>query len=221
MASPEGQALLASAAARLSHEIRNSLAGIAGALDVLRDRVTDDPDIDDVFGRVRREVARIESSVAELSHFAEATQPVLKRKNLHEVIDRVLSRTPLGATTKVKRDYGIDVRTVRVDEKLLGEALRRVFLNALDAMPSGGTLSVTTSCASGRVVITVRDTGPGIHEERLGAIFEPFYSGKSRGLGLGLAITRRCVEAHGGSISAASTPGAEGTELTIVLPGDP
>jgi signal transduction histidine kinase len=211
--------LLMSAAARLSHEIRNSLAGIVGALDVLQDSIPASEALDDVMGRIRREVLRIEGSVKELTQFADPRTPVLLKRNVHEVIDQALNRSQLVATTKVLRNYGDNLPLAAIDDKLLGEALYRLFRNAQDAMPAGGELSVTTSSGADRIVITVRDTGAGIAPEDLSLIFEPFYSRKTRGLGLGLTIVRRLIEAHGGSISASAAD--RGAEINISLPLDP
>lgn len=215
---PPAGPLIMSAAARLSHEIRNSLAGIAGALDVLQDSLPASDGLDDVMERIRREVLRIEGSVSELAEFAEPATPVLLKRNVHTVIDRALNRSQLVATTRVLRNYDGELPLAKIDEKLLGEALHRLFSNAQDAMPSGGELSISTSGTPSRIVITVRDTGSGIAPEDLAFIFEPFYSRKTRGLGLGLAIVRRLIEAHGGSITASAAH--DGAEITISLPID-
>jgi signal transduction histidine kinase len=219
MERPVPDSLLTSAAARLSHEIRNSLAGIAGAIDVLEDYLPRGAALEDVMVRIRKEVLRIEGSVKELARFAEPTTAVLRRKDVHEVIDEALHGSQLVASTRVKRDYGVDLPLAPIDERLLRDALHRLFLNAQDAMPSGGELSVATSWGGNRIVITIRDTGTGIDSDELGLIFEPFYSRKTRGLGLGLAIVRRLIEAHGGSVSAGSAGG--GAEIVISLPADP
>lgn len=210
------QSVLTMAAGRLSHEIRNSLAGVAGALDVLEDRLPPTPEVDEVLERIRSEIGRIKGWVTELAMFAEPAVPVLQRRDVHQVIDRALHRAPLVATTRVDRRYGAGVPPTQLDEKLLAEALSRLFLNAQQAMPSGGTLGIVTSVHDGLIQISIRDTGPGIRGDELATVFEPFYSGKTRGLGLGLAIARRLVEAQGGSVALTSSPGS-GTELTITL----
>lgn len=208
--------MLVMAAGRLSHEIRNSLAGVAGALDVLEDRIPRTAEVKDVLERIRSEVTRIEGWVTELAMFAEPAVPVLQKRDVHEVIDRALHRAPLVATTRVDKKYGISVPPIQLDEKLLSEALSHLFRNAQQAMPAGGTLEIVTSVHDAQIQITIRDTGPGIRGEDLSAVFEPFYSGKTRGLGLGLAIARRLVEVQGGSMALTSSPGG-GTEFTITL----
>jgi signal transduction histidine kinase len=213
---PGNENVLTTAAARLSHEIKNSLTGIAGALDVLSDRLSPNSEMTDVLSRIRTEVDRIDQSVKELTAFANPKIPILRRRNIHDVIDRAIARARLRATTRVARDYGKNLPPIRVDEQLLVEALARMFSNAQDVMPAGGELRVRTLQTREHLVLTVRDTGPGIRAGDLENVFQPFVSSKTRGLGLGLAIIRRVVQAHGGTVSASSVDG--GAEFTIHLP---
>lgn len=209
--------MLGKAGARLAHEIKNSLAGIVGALQVLQDHLSHSPEVDEILQRVDAEVRRIEGSVKELSDFAEPKSPVLQQKDLRALIEQSLSKAPLSASTKVQRQYEETMPLILVDEKLLGQALHRIFLNAEEAMPDGGVLTVSTTCAEDRVMISIRDTGRGVPAEELERIFEPFSTSKMRGLGLGLAITRTLVDAHGGQLSVVS-PAEGGAEFVIALP---
>lgn len=217
MTGPAKESVISVAAARLSHEILNALTGIGGALEVLVERLPDDTDSQDVLSRIRGEIRRLEQSVTELNRFAARSEPRLRTTNLHRVIDRALERQPALASTRVRRDFADDVPWVRADETLLLDALERLFRNAYDAMPAGGTLTVVTRSSQARVRVAVRDTGSGLPPEPLQNAFEPFYSSKTRGLGLGLAIARRHIEAHGGSIEAARVDEG-GSEFTITLP---
>lgn len=209
--------VLEKATARLAHEIKNSITGIAGAVEVLRDRLTPSAHIDEVLERVDGEVERIQTSVKELSEFSQAKLPIMTQRHLHEVIEQSLAKAPLSTTTQVMRRYQDGMPPIPVDEKLLGEALRRIVHNAGEAMPDGGTLTVSTAWDRDRVLISIRDTGRGVPAEELDQIFEPFVTSKTRGLGLGLAISRTAVDAHGGSLSVVS-PADGGTEFVIVLP---
>ena len=156
----------------------------------------------------------------DLSTFAEPKSPVLQQKNLRDVIEQSLERVPLSVSTTVHRHYQDGMPPIPVDERLLGQALHRILLNAEEAMPDGGTLTVSTTWDDDRVMISIRDTGRGVPVEELERIFEPFFTRKLRGLGLGLAITRTLVDAHGGSLSVVS-PADGGTEFVIVLPREP
>lgn len=107
-----------------------------------------------------------------------------------------------------------------LDPDRFSQALLNVFLNALEAMPSGGELAVRLAPAPGnRIAVSVRDTGTGIAPEHLATIFDPYFTTKSQGTGLGLAIVHKIVEAHGGEVSLRSTPG-QGTEVTFLLPAE-
>jgi two-component system sensor histidine kinase HydH len=108
-----------------------------------------------------------------------------------------------------------------LDPDRFSQALLNVFLNALEAMPSGGELSVRLAPAPGnRIAVSVRDTGSGIAPEHLATIFDPYFTTKSQGTGLGLAIVHKIVEAHGGEVSLRSALG-QGTEVTFLLPAEP
>lgn len=220
MTHPAKEPVVSAAAARLSHEILNALAGIGGALEVLVERLPDDTDSRDVLTRIRGEMRRLEQSVTELNKFAARSEPKLRATNLHAVIERALERQPMHGSTRVLRDFNEETPWVSADEGLLLDALERLFRNAHDVMPGGGTLTVTTRASQARVLVAVRDTGPGFPPERLQNAFAPFHSSKTRGLGLGLAIARRHIEAHGGSIEAALVEGG-GSEITITLPMSP
>jgi signal transduction histidine kinase len=211
------QEVLGRAGARLAHELKNSLTGIVGALQVLQDRLRPSPDVEEILQRVDAEVRRIEESVKELSDFAEPKAPVLKPIDVQKVVEKVLAEAPLKPSTQIVRHYQEDMPQVRVDEKLIGQALHRVVLNAVEAMPEGGTVTVSTTWAEDRVTISIRDTGHGVPAQELSRIFDPFVTSKTRGLGLGLAISRALVDVHGGHLSVVS-PVEGGTEFIIVLP---
>jgi two-component system sensor histidine kinase HydH len=108
---------------------------------------------------------------------------------------------------------------VRADRDRLKQVLLNLVLNALEAMPSGGRLGLEAAVSPSGLVLTVADTGGGIPPELLPRVFEPYVTTKTRGLGLGLAIARRIVEAHGGRIEAESRAG-QGTRFRVTLPRD-
>ncbi len=103
------------------------------------------------------------------------------------------------------------------DDKQLEQVFRNMILNALQAMPNGGELILSSEAAEGGVKVTVEDTGVGIPEEALNQIFVPFFTTKTKGTGLGLSIVQKIVENHGGRISATSVP-EQGTTFEIFLP---
>ncbi len=215
--SEDGQKVLGKAMARLAHELRNSLTGLSGAFEVLKDRLPGKDDYEDVLVRVEAEIERILKAVDELTRFSEPLRPVRLEGSIHQVIEHALARTPLGASTRVNKRYQAGLPSLPFDDKLLGQAVERILANACDAMPDGGTLTIATSWDEDYVLISIQDTGRGIPEEKLPRVLEPFVTDKPHGLGLGLAITRELVRAHGGTLSVRS-PESGGTELVITLP---
>ncbi|MHB1025715.1 MAG: sensor histidine kinase, partial [Desulfobacteria bacterium] len=115
----------------------------------------------------------------------------------------------------------VDAREIHADPDMLRRALVNLVGNAVDAMPSGGTLSVSAGPRpDGRYSVVVEDTGVGIPAEEREKIFEPYFTTKASGLGLGLVLTKKIVDAHGGEISVDSTPG-KGTRIEVALPAEP
>jgi signal transduction histidine kinase len=119
-----------------------------------------------------------------------------------------------------RTEFG-DAREIHADPDMLRRAVVNLVGNAVDAMPNGGTLSVSTgSRPDGRYSVVVEDTGVGIPAEERERIFEPYFTTKASGLGLGLVLTKKIVDAHGGEIFVDSTPG-KGTRIEVALPGGP
>jgi signal transduction histidine kinase len=119
----------------------------------------------------------------------------------------------------VENNFAVDLKTVHLDQNLFYRAFLNLFVNAVQAMPDGGTISVSTSISTTekkKIVIMIRDTGIGIAEEKLSVIFTPFYTDKNRGTGLGLAIAKNIIEQHEGSITVESEVG-KGSTFFITL----
>jgi signal transduction histidine kinase len=110
-----------------------------------------------------------------------------------------------------------DALTLRADRDMVRQVLLNIVGNAYQAMPDGGTVVVTLTGSDGAVQIRVRDSGVGMNDEVRSHVFEPFFTTKARGVGLGLAVSQRIVEAHGGVITVTSGPGA-GTEFVVTFP---
>ena len=124
-------------------------------------------------------------------------------------------RWPTGI--KLSREISQPKIMLNMDPEQIKQVFYNLFINSLEAMPQGGQVSVAISEQPECVMIKVKDTGSGIRAEEQDKVFQRFYSTKSYGLGIGLAITRRIVEEHGGRIKLHSVPG-EGAEVTVVLP---
>ncbi len=215
----EKLATIGEMAAGLAHEIKNPLAGIAGAIQVLGDTLPDEDERRPVVEKVLEQVRRIDGTVRDLLTYARPKAAKLARTDLHEVIDNALGVVVLFPQIRINvvRHFQTGLPEAMVDPQQFGQVLSNLLINAIQAMPDGGTLTVSTFSDPKGIQVSVRDSGKGIPKSKLDRIFDPFYTTKTRGTGLGLPICRRVVEAHHGRISASSRSG-QGAEFSIQLP---
>ena len=209
-------------AAGLAHEIKNPLAGIAGAIQVLGDTLPPEDERRPVVRQVLDQVKRIEGTLRDLLTYARPKTAKLEPTDLHEIIDRALGVISLFPRKRIEvvRHFQHGLPPAMVDGELFGQVLTNLFINAVQAIADEGRLTVRTSTSAGGIKVTVHDSGSGIDPSNLKQVFDPFYTTKTRGTGLGLPICRRVVEAHGGTINAQSGPGG-GAEFVITLPYRP
>lgn len=205
-------------AATVAHEIKNPLAGISGAIQVLGDAIPADDSRRPVVREILDQIRRLDNTVRDLLTFARPATPVRQEVDLAQSLSRawsLLAQEPAAAQVAWTLEAAEGAK-VHADPQLLHQVWLNLFTNALDAMPRGGKLAARVTEGS-PLRIEVRDTGHGIPPENLDKIFKPFFSTKTRGTGLGLAITRKIVEAHGGGIRAESAP-RRGTCMIVELP---
>jgi signal transduction histidine kinase len=211
-------------ARQVAHDIKNPLTPIQLNAEHLR-RVHADRGkplgslVDDCVANVLLQVRLLRQLAAEFSSFASSPQARPEPTLLAPLLDELLQpyATALAGRVAVTSEAPPDL-AARVDRVLLSRALTNVVENALHAIPAAGALRVTAGRESPEaVVITVADTGVGMDAAALARIFEPYFSTKATGTGLGLTIARRNVELNGGTIDVSSTPG-EGTTVTLRLP---
>jgi two-component system, NtrC family, sensor kinase len=209
-------------AAGVAHEINTPLAIIRGNTEVLemclppehanREEV-------DIIGRQTERMAKI---VGNLLSFARQKSLSLNRFRVHEVLDEILSQighqVDMGAIS-VLREYAPDLNSVRGDADQLRQVFVNLIQNAVQAMPSGGTLRLATRPLGSGCLVEISDSGAGILPEHLEKIFTPFFSTKDIGSGLGLSVSYGIIKDHGGDIEVESTPGL-GTRFRILLPGE-
>jgi len=216
-------------ARRVAHEIKNPLTPIQLSVEHVR-RVfrAKDPRFGAVLSEclenIQKQVAVLREIAFEFSAYARLPQlrpePIAVSTLVDEALRPYVSAAPPGV--HFERDVPTDVPPVLVDRAVMVRALVNLIENALQAMPSGGRLSVSASATDGsrgerHVTIKVRDSGQGIPEEILPHLFEPYFSTKSGGTGLGLGLARRAVEEHGGTIDIRSRSG-QGTVVVLTLP---
>jgi two-component system sensor histidine kinase PilS (NtrC family) len=208
--------------ANMAHEIRNPLASISGAVEALARDLPPDNTRSQLVEIVLRESARLNQIVGDFLEYARPAPMAAIEINMAEIFDEVLlliEHRTLPANLKVSREYGETLPT-RADPQRLRQAVWNLCLNAVQAMPDGGELRVGAQSLrdrGGRLQISITDTGQGIAETDLPHIFEPFFSTKPEGSGIGLALVYRVVEEHGGSIEVRSRVG-EGTTFVLTLP---
>ena len=216
-------------ARRIAHEIKNPLTPIQLSVEHVR-RIWRAGDerfgtvLKDCLDNIQAQVRVLRQIASEFSAYARLPRLRAEPTAVTDLIDDALgpyaTAAPPGVT--LRRDVPGGLPAVLVDRAIMARALVNLIENALQAMPSGGTLAVAAAGHDGpeggrRVRIEVTDTGVGIEPAALPRLFEPYFSTKSGGTGLGLAIARRAVEDHGGTIDIRSRPG-EGTTVILILP---
>jgi signal transduction histidine kinase len=221
----ESMATLGEVAAGVAHEINNPIGIISAYAEFLeRNCPANDPRLED-FQIIHKEARRCENIVAELLNYARPGAPDQGPVDIRRLADDVLDflmRRQKGPEVKVVRDYDEHLPVLPLDGNQIKQALMNLFINARQAMlQTGGVLTVSIKSQMNRnmVVLTVKDTGPGISPENLVKVFEPFYTTRKEGTGLGLAISKRIVENQGGQIRIESEPG-QGTLVELLLPFD-
>ena len=202
-------------AAGIAHEIRNPLAGIAAAVEVLAEkRDSQDREITE---EIQAQVKRLNTTLSDLLNFARPREPEIAPCNLADLAHRMLALIRPDAQKhqiQFVEEIPADLPAVSADATQIQQALLNLLLNATQAMPEGGTLTVKAVAVAQRVRLTIQDTGGGIAPEIREKIFSPFFTTKHRGTGLGLAITRTIMEKHGGTIAVDSQVG-RGTMFTL------
>jgi len=214
-------------ARRLAHELKNPLFPLQLTVEnLVRARQQSPEQFEEVFRESSRtllaEIANLKGIIGRFSEFAKMPQPQLQTVQLNEVIRGVvqLVQAQLEAgRAKISCELQLDPRLepIAADAELLHRAISNLVLNAMDAMPQGGALTLRSRDEDGKVLIEVADTGAGLTPEECERIFTPYYTSKQHGTGLGLAIAQSVVSDHGGRIRVQSGPD-RGTTFVIELP---
>lgn len=225
LARAERLANLGELAASLAHEIKNPLAGIGGAVQVMAQELAPNDPRREILLEVLSQVRRLDKTVRDLLAFARPTDPDRRPCDMHAVLDRtllLLAENPEAKRLRILRQYRPDLPTLQADPRQLSQVFLNLLLNAAQAMPEGGQVRLGTDLRGGgegpgTVVVEVADSGPGVPEPLRAELFTPFVTTKPRGTGLGLAVSRRIVEDHGGTIEVESPPG-DGATFRVLLP---
>ena len=167
--------------------------------------------------KIDEHVAYMSSMVTDLLDFAQTPNPKITRTSTEQLVNDALRRVVAPNKVVIETKLDPSLPNLDVDPFLMQRALTNIIGNALQAMPDGGGLSITTKKNGRSASINVADTGTGIPPENISKLFEPLFTTKSRGVGLGLAIVKSVIEAHGGTITVESDVG-RGSKFCIALP---
>jgi signal transduction histidine kinase len=206
-------------AAAIGHELRNPLGVVSNIFYLIETGLGDNAD-EKMRRRVdtgRREVAAATLIVSDLLDYAAAREPMLAAVDLPELVVEALSVAPPPQGIDVVQTLADVPDDLVADRDQLRQAILNLITNGYQAMPSGGVLTVETVVLPGSLQIIVSDTGVGMDDETKERLFTPFFTRRARGIGLGLAVTKRIIEAHGGSIDVHSTLG-QGATFVVTLP---
>lgn len=207
-------------AASLAHEIKNPLAGISGAIQVLRDGLAKGDSRRSVLDEVLRHIARLDNTVKDLLVYARPRPPQVRECELHRVVERVLTlmrEAPDARRVTIEYSGERHYPLIAADENLLEDLLLNLLQNAIQASPEGGRVVVAARVADGMAELSVEDHGHGMDEEVQRRALEPFFTTKARGTGLGLSICQQIAAAHGGALTIRSAPGC-GTTVVMRIP---
>jgi len=214
-------------AASIAHEINNPLAGVLMYTKLLAKKITGDTSRKeeslDYLSKMESEVSRCSKIIRNLLDFARQTEPMLRLVDINQVIEQVLAMVGHQAqlqNVEVVKEFSTSLPKVMADFDQLQQVFTNLTLNAIQAMPEGGKLTIRSSAVDGEISVDVQDTGCGISKENMGKLFTPFFTTKekSKGVGLGLAVVHGIIERHKGRIAVQSEVG-KGTTFSVYLGG--
>jgi signal transduction histidine kinase len=206
-------------ASHVAHEVRNNLVPVSLYMSLLRRRLSADSGSLDILAKVEAGFTALEATVSDLLSFTAHRQPQWQTFLVGDLVNEICeSLEPQLDAQMVDVDIDVPPNTLlSADRELMRRAVLNLVLNAIDAMPDGGTLVITSYENARGFELEVADSGPGLTDEVKRKAFEPFYSTKQNGTGLGLAIVYHVAEAHGGTVSAMNCPEG-GAAFTIKIP---
>jgi signal transduction histidine kinase len=206
-------------AGMVGHDIRNPLQAITSDLYLIEEELKNNPDctsegIAESIASINENIAYINKIVSDLQDYTRTLTLNPVDVNLKDLFNGMSSLVPANIEVRLVVPSEL---TIKTDQTYLKRAMSNLVLNAVQAMPDGGKLTLSAEVQAGRALISVADTGVGIPEEIKPNLFKPMFTTKAKGQGLGLAVVKRLVEALGGSISFESQAG-RGTRFTVSLP---
>jgi PAS domain S-box-containing protein len=214
----ERLAILGQLAGGVSHELRNPLATIANAAYYLQMTLADPDDkTKDYLHLIASQAQTAGKIVSDLLDFSRETPADKQRTPIRELVSQLWERCAPPDNVETTTLVPDDLPPAFIDPQQIGQVLENLVINAYQAMPGGGSLTVRAEVKGGRLHLSITDTGVGIAQEHMDKLFEPLYTTKPRGIGLGLPVSKTLVEANGGSIEVTSEEG-KGSTFTVILP---
>ena len=215
----EKWAAIGELSSNIAHEIRNPLASLKSSIEILKEDTVATNYKNRLMDIALREMDRLDRIIKDFLTYSRPIPPLFKQFNIHELLDETVDLLrnvdQNRDTISIRKQYSGAFEVIADPQKM-----RQVFwnlgLNALDAMPDGGELTISTKHENKSLVITFKDTGTGIEENKIEKIFYPFFTTKDQGTGLGLAIAYRIMEEHNGALTVESVPGI-GTTFKVIL----
>lgn len=204
----------------MAHEVKNPLTPIRLALERMESKKgSDNTEFAPAFDRgmtvIQEEVDNLQSLVAEFSDFARLPEATLAPHDLNQQLTDIV--VPYKDQADFKLDLSKDVPAIQADRVQMKQVFVNIIHNAIQSSRGDCVIRIATSDHDGQVSVTISDNGPGIPPQDMKKIFEPYFSTRKKGTGLGLAVVKRIVEQHGGTVRVKSEPG-QGTEFTLVFP---
>ncbi len=224
----EQMTMVGEMAAGLVHEIKNPLAGIKGAMQVFQEAADITEEDRTILSQAIDEVERVESLMKNLLNFAKPPKPQLLPVNINDVLEATINTSnPYSSggpdspkAIRIVKHFDPHLPMTMVDPVEMQQVFLNLLMNAIQAMPAGGTVTATTfeHVETKEIYVEIADTGRGITDEIREKVFKPFFTTKNKGTGLGLPISKQFIEMHGGTISVEKNPEG-GATFRIILPG--
>ncbi len=213
----EKLAVLGQLAGGVGHELRNPLSVITNAIYLLRLVQPDaGPKVQEYLGIIEQETHTAEKIISDLLEFSRTKSVDREPVRVDDLLQMVLQRFSPPETITVKTEFSQDALQVFADPRHMQQVFGNLVVNACQAMPQGGTLTLSTQKIGQEIAVSVQDTGVGISPENMKKLFEPLFTTKAKGIGLGLAVSRKLVEANGGRFEVRSEAG-KGSIFTVYL----
>jgi signal transduction histidine kinase len=216
----EKLAVLGKIAGNVGHELRNPLGVMSNAVYFLQTVLPDaDDSVKEYLDIIKSEIANSGRIVSDLLDAVRTKLPNAEIVSVRELLEQTLDKLDISSTVTVKLDIPETLSPLRVDAQQIHQVLHNLISNGVEAMPEGGTLEIGASvdALAGTITISVRDSGSGMAPEILPKLFQPLFTTKARGIGLGLVVVKNLTEANGGTVKVESEVG-KGSVFFVTLP---